>query len=67
MPEGNLEGKTYQPPTGGRDLLPLDVVQKRWIEDQIRGSFSSLGVPPHHYLHGGDDGHADGGWCDRAD
>ncbi len=43
MPEGNLEGKTYQPPTGGRDLLPLDVVQKRWIEDRIEEVFQRWG------------------------
>ncbi|MEO0352948.1 MAG: ATP phosphoribosyltransferase regulatory subunit [Cyanobacteria bacterium P01_A01_bin.15] len=30
---------TYQPPTGGRDLFPLDVVQKRWIEDRIEAVF----------------------------
>lgn len=43
MPEGNPEGKTYQPPTGGRDLLPLDVVQKRWIEDRLEEVFSRWG------------------------
>jgi ATP phosphoribosyltransferase regulatory subunit len=43
MPEGNLEGKTYQPPTGGRDLLPLDVVQKRWIEDRLEEVFHRWG------------------------
>lgn len=30
---------TYQPPTGGRDLFPLDVAQKRWIEDRIETVF----------------------------
>lgn len=30
---------TYQPPTGGRDLFPLDVAQKRWIEDRIEAVF----------------------------
>ena len=30
---------TYQPPTGGRDLFPLDVAQKRWIEDRIEVVF----------------------------
>ncbi|NEP62911.1 MAG: ATP phosphoribosyltransferase regulatory subunit [Symploca sp. SIO2G7] len=30
---------TYQPPTGGRDLFPLDVAQKRWIEDCIETVF----------------------------
>lgn len=43
MPEGNPEGKTYQPPTGGRDLLPLDVVQKRWIEDRLEEVFCRWG------------------------
>ena len=39
MPEGN----SYQPPTGGRDLLPLDVVQKRWIEDRLEQVFHRWG------------------------
>ena len=26
----------YQPPSGARDLLPIDVVQKRWIEDRLQ-------------------------------
>lgn len=33
----------YQPPTGGRDLLPLDVVQKRWIEDRLEQVFHRWG------------------------
>ena len=37
--DGKAEGKLYQPPTGGRDLLPLDVVQKRWIEDRLEQVF----------------------------
>ena len=37
------EGKTYQPPTGGRDLLPLDVAQKRWIEDRLEEVFQRWG------------------------
>ncbi len=37
------EGKMYQPPTGGRDLLPLDVVQKRWIEDRVEQVFHRWG------------------------
>ena len=37
--DGKTEGKLYQPPTGGRDLLPLDVVQKRWIEDRLEQVF----------------------------
>lgn len=35
--------KPYQPPTGGRDLLPLDVVQKRWIEDRLERVFQQWG------------------------
>ncbi|MGB3298431.1 MAG: ATP phosphoribosyltransferase regulatory subunit [Phormidesmis sp.] len=41
--EGKAEGKLYQPPTGGRDLLPLDVVQKRWIEDRLEQIFHRWG------------------------
>lgn len=26
----------YQPPTGARDLLPLDVAQKQWIEERLQ-------------------------------
>ena len=26
----------YQPPSGARDLLPLDVAQKTWIEDRLQ-------------------------------
>lgn len=33
----------YQLPAGGRDLLPLDVAQKRWIEDRLREVFKSWG------------------------
>ena len=33
----------YQPPTGARDLLPLDVAQKRWIEDRLQQVFHSWG------------------------
>ena len=33
----------YQLPTGARDLLPLDVAQKRWIEDRLREVFKSWG------------------------
>lgn len=29
----------YQPPAGARDLLPLDVAQKRWIEDRLQQVF----------------------------
>jgi ATP phosphoribosyltransferase regulatory subunit len=29
----------YQPPTGARDLLPLDVTQKRWIEHHLQQVF----------------------------
>ncbi|MGV0024541.1 ATP phosphoribosyltransferase regulatory subunit [Phormidesmis priestleyi] len=33
----------YQPPTGARDLLPLDVAQKRWIEDRLQQGFQRWG------------------------
>jgi ATP phosphoribosyltransferase regulatory subunit len=33
----------YQPPTGARDLLPLDVVQKQWIEDRLQQVFQRWG------------------------
>ena len=29
----------YQPPTGARDLLPLDVAQKHWIEERLQQVF----------------------------
>ncbi|MEB3292284.1 MAG: ATP phosphoribosyltransferase regulatory subunit [Synechococcales bacterium] len=33
----------YQPPSGARDLLPLDVAQKRWIEDRLQQVLHSWG------------------------
>ncbi|MGA7932421.1 MAG: ATP phosphoribosyltransferase regulatory subunit [Kovacikia sp.] len=33
----------YQSPTGSRDLLPLDVAQKRWIEDRLQQVFHRWG------------------------
>jgi ATP phosphoribosyltransferase regulatory subunit len=33
----------YQPPTGARDLLPLDVAQKRWIEKHLQSVFHRWG------------------------
>lgn len=33
----------YQPPVGARDLLPLDVVQKRWIEERLQHVFHRWG------------------------
>lgn len=33
----------YQPPAGARDLLPLDVAQKRWIEDRLQQVFHAWG------------------------
>ncbi|MEA5574104.1 ATP phosphoribosyltransferase regulatory subunit [Calothrix sp. UHCC 0171] len=33
----------YQPATGARDLLPLDVAQKRWIEDRLQQVFHRWG------------------------
>ncbi|WP_410510662.1 ATP phosphoribosyltransferase regulatory subunit [Nodosilinea sp. E11] len=34
---------TYQPPTGARDLLPLDVAQKHWIENRLEQVFQRWG------------------------
>ncbi|MDJ0650413.1 MAG: ATP phosphoribosyltransferase regulatory subunit [Xenococcaceae cyanobacterium MO_188.B19] len=33
----------YQPPAGARDLLPLEVVQKAWINDRLQGIFRQYG------------------------
>jgi ATP phosphoribosyltransferase regulatory subunit len=33
----------YQPPAGARDLLPLDVAQKRWIEERLQQVFHQWG------------------------
>ncbi|MBV6621437.1 MAG: ATP phosphoribosyltransferase regulatory subunit [Rivularia sp. (in: Bacteria)] len=33
----------YQPPVGARDLLPLDVAQKHWIEDRLEQVFRGWG------------------------
>jgi ATP phosphoribosyltransferase regulatory subunit len=33
----------YQPPAGARDLLPLDVAQKCWIEDKLEQVFQRWG------------------------
>lgn len=33
----------YQPPAGARDLLPLDVAQKCWIEDRLQQTFHRWG------------------------
>jgi ATP phosphoribosyltransferase regulatory subunit len=33
----------YQAPSGARDLLPLDVAQKHWIEDRIEQVFQQWG------------------------
>jgi len=33
----------YQPPVGARDLLPLDVIQKRWIETRLQQVFHQWG------------------------
>ncbi|BAZ38779.1 putative histidyl-tRNA synthetase 2 [Calothrix sp. NIES-4101] len=33
----------YQPATGARDLLPLDVAQKRWIEERLQQVFHRWG------------------------
>ncbi|MEO0541283.1 MAG: ATP phosphoribosyltransferase regulatory subunit, partial [Cyanobacteria bacterium P01_A01_bin.105] len=34
---------TYQPPSGARDLFPLDVAQKRWIDDRLEAVFHRWG------------------------
>ncbi len=31
----------YQPPAGARDFLPLEVVQKRWLEERLQQTFAS--------------------------
>ena len=33
----------YQPPAGARDLLPLEVVQKAWINDLVQEVFQQFG------------------------
>lgn len=33
----------YQPPAGARDLLPLDVAQKRWVEERLQQVFERWG------------------------
>jgi ATP phosphoribosyltransferase regulatory subunit len=33
----------YQPPAGARDLLPLEVEQKRWINDRLQHQFQTWG------------------------
>ncbi|NJP09492.1 MAG: ATP phosphoribosyltransferase regulatory subunit [Leptolyngbyaceae cyanobacterium RU_5_1] len=33
----------YQPPVGARDLLPIDVAQKLWIEDRLQQVFHRWG------------------------
>jgi len=34
---------SYQPPSGTRDLLPLDVAQKYWIEERLEETFQRWG------------------------
>ncbi|MGD1860129.1 MAG: ATP phosphoribosyltransferase regulatory subunit [Leptolyngbyaceae cyanobacterium] len=34
---------SYQPPSGARDLLPLDVAQKYWIEERLEEIFQRWG------------------------
>ncbi|MEM9451976.1 MAG: ATP phosphoribosyltransferase regulatory subunit [Cyanobacteria bacterium P01_E01_bin.6] len=33
----------YQPPAGSRDLFPLDVAQKQWIEERLQAIFQRWG------------------------
>lgn len=37
------ERMVYQPPSGARDLLPLDVTQKIWIERRLQEVFHRWG------------------------
>ncbi len=39
----NLLEMIYQPPAGARDLLPLEVEQKRWINDRLQHRFQTWG------------------------
>jgi len=34
---------SFQPPTGSRDLLPLEVIQKTWIRERLQGAFHRWG------------------------
>ncbi|MEN9216241.1 MAG: ATP phosphoribosyltransferase regulatory subunit [Gloeomargarita sp. HHBFW_bins_162] len=34
---------TFQPPTGSRDLLPLEVLQKTWIRERVQQAFHRWG------------------------
>ena len=34
---------SYQPPLGAKDLLPIDVVQRHWIETQLQAVFQQWG------------------------
>lgn len=36
----------HQPPAGARDLLPLEVTQKRWIADRLQQVFDRWGYQP---------------------
>lgn len=36
----------YQPPSGTRDLLPLDVAQKHWVENRLEHLFQQWGYHP---------------------
>ena len=40
---GRKNKMVYQPPAGARDLLPLDVTQKSWIEERIQQVFHRWG------------------------
>ena len=39
----HLPNMIYQPPAGARDLLPLEVEQKRWINDRLQHQFQAWG------------------------
>ncbi len=39
----HIDAMTYQPPVGSRDLFPLDVAQKSWIEARLQHVFQNWG------------------------
>jgi ATP phosphoribosyltransferase regulatory subunit len=48
LAEKNKGFMIYQPPTGARDLLPIDVAQKRWIEHRLQDVFQRWSY--HHII-----------------
>lgn len=43
MVEGSVSRPILRPPAGVRDLLPLDVLQKQWVEEQLNQVYESWG------------------------